>query len=322
MNKLSNYFLLLFMSATVLFVSSCGDDTDDVLPFGGATITGLQETSGDGTDITSLERAPGESVSVEVSYDLDDATDISLIAVINDSTVSGPLNLSETTPNPIQTNFDVPSDITEDITVTYQLQDADGAVVDSEDLEITLSTFAEATVYKVVILAAPVGQGPGERTSETFFSATTGMTYSVDNVVDPNGIVSDSIHFGYYYGAGQQQNEATIASPAEYPESVYNLGPNGANWGTLNETLFRPLALVTSAGFDDIVSSDAVGDQFESAGNTNESGQITQLSPGDIYAFRYAEGDDNKFGVFRVDEIIAGIESTGSITLTVKVPAD
>ena len=323
MNKLSNYFLLLFISAGFLFLASCGEDTVDPLPDTGATITGLR-LSPEGTDTTGTDVAPGASAEVYVAYELNGATGITLNAFAGDSALfTSPIPLSSTTISPTQTSFRVPADATEDFTVEYRLQDADGTVVAREEFNITLDIRTEARVYNPVLLQAPLGQTPGERNSKTFFSATSGKIYTVDEVVNgTNGASSDSIHFGYYYGSGTQRNLASLASPAEYPESIQDLGPSGANWTTLNETSFRRIEGLTPEAFNDLVLSDEVGDQFEKAGNADESGVITQLAVDDVYAFSYTEGDNTKFGILRVDAISAGDGANGSITLTVKVPAE
>ena len=316
MKKVTNYLLLFFMSATVLFVTSCGEDVDNPV-LTDATISGLQY---DGRDTTGADLAPGAPLRVDVAYDLGDATGISLHALVADTAVITPIPLSATSISPVQTNFTIPADATEDFVVSYELQESDGTVVDSEDFAITLDISSEAIVYQRVLLAAPLGQVPGERNSKTFFSATNGQIYTVDEVVNgTNGATSDSIHFGYYYGV---DNLASIASPAEYPSNVQNLGPNGANWGTLNETLFRQVSGLTPESFDDITLSDAVEQQFESASSADESGEINQIAVGSVYAFSFSEGDETRFGIFRVDEINPGAGSDDSITLTVKVARD
>ena len=311
MNKLSNYFLMLLMSATVIFVSSCGDDGEDIIPFGGASITGFQV---DGVDSSEVTGEPGEAFEVSVGYDLDGEEDVSIVAFIGDSVVFGPAPLTEASINPIQTGFTIPEDATEDFAVTYELQDADGAQISNSDFDVNLVVDATAETYEAVLLEAPVGQSPGERISETFFSAITGEAYSVEEVVAGTEVTSEDIHFGYYFGA---TNRASIASPNDYPSDVYNLGEGGANWGTLNETAFRS---ISNDIFEQSQTNAQVAAQFDIAGAGADEGQeINGLEEGDTYAFRYVEDDETKFGVFRVEEIVEGIESTGQITLTVKV---
>ena len=308
MKKVTNYLLMFFMSAIVLFVTSCGDD-GEILPIGGASISEIQV---DGADTSSITRAPGEAVTVGIAYDLDDATDITLTAMLdyNDSTVSGPTPLSSTSPNPVQVTFTVPSSATETFTVTYELRDADGNSVDSQDLEVVIEEDVDATTYEAVLLAAPVGQNPGERTSATFFSAIDGETYSVEDVVAGTDVTSENIHFGYYYGAS---NAASIASPAEYPTNVYDLTADGAGWDVLNETEFRE---ITSSDFDTAITSDEVASLFEAPSTSVQ--EINGLAVGDTYAFSYVQGEDTYYGAFRVDELQAGFDSNDYITITVK----
>ena len=315
MKKITNYLLLFFMSASVLFVTSCGDDAEDILGIGGATISELQV---DGEDSSQVTREPGEAVTVGVAYDLDNAEGISLVAYLdyNDSVVVSAIPLSSTSQNPIQVTFTVPTDVEETFVVTYELRDSDGSSVDSQDLTVNIEEDVEAVEYTTVLLAAPIGQTPGERTSSTFFSATDGETYSVEDVVnETGGVTSADIHFGYYW---LNSTGAVISSPAEYNEDVYNLGPNGAGWGTLNTTMFRP---ITSSDYDTAVSSDEVADLFETPASSEESGAVDQLDTGDAYAFSYDVDGETHYGIFRVVSVEPGFESNDSITISVKVEA-
>jgi len=203
----------------------------------------------------------------------------------------------------------------------------DGANVTTADLmagngvvhviDEVLLPLENVSTYEAVLLAAPIGQTPGERTSDTFFSAGTGMTYSVEDVVNgTDGISSDDIDFGYYYGA---TNEASLAAPATYPSNIYDLGSTGANWSTLNETIFRPVAEgFTPESFDAVNVNQAflLAQEFEVAGADNETQEITELAVDDIYAFQTADG---RFGILVVQIIEPGIESDKFIRISVKV---
>ena len=97
---------------------------------------------------------------------------------------------------------------------------------------------------------------------------------------------------------------ASIASPAEYPTDVYTISVLLVLIGELlNETKFRP---IESDSFDEATRSAEVGGQFDIAGPANESGEINGLEVGDTYAFSYTEGEDTRFGIFRVTELEAG----------------
>ena len=313
MKRVTNYLFMFFMSATVLFVTSCGDDAEDILtPDTGATITGLEQL--DGTPVTTIESAPGESVIINVAYTIDsDVTGAALLAVIGDSTYVN-LPVSSTSTSPTQTTLRLPTDLTEDVTIDYQIQGSDGAVLANQELEVTIDAPVLAEVYETVLLAAPLES----RTSETFFSATNGETYTLQEVIDgTDDVSSDSIHFGYYY---LEATGATIASPAEYDDRIYDLGPTGANWGTLNNTRFRSVPSLSPEAFDDITTGNEVESQFENPANSaSDVGAVEQLTVGQVYAFSFSDGSDTQFGIFRVDAIEAGQGEGDSITLTVKV---
>ena len=312
MKKVTNYLLMFFMSASVLFLASCGEDGEDILtPDTGATITGLQQL--DGTPVTSIESAPGESVIINVAYTIDsDVTGATLLAVIGDSAYVT-LPVSSTSTSPTQTTLRLPTDLTEDVTIDYQIRGSDGAVLASQELEVTIDAPVLAEVYETVLLAAPLG----DRTSETFFSATTGGTYTLQEVIDgTDDIVSDSIHFGYYY---LEATGATIASPAEYDSRIYDLGPSGANWGILNDTKFRSVPSLSAEAFDDVTLSSEVEQQFEIPANAStQTGAVEQLTVGQVYAFSFSDGTNTQYGIFRVNALEAGQGEGDSITLTVK----
>ncbi|MEM9673804.1 MAG: fasciclin domain-containing protein [Bacteroidota bacterium] len=177
--------------------------------------------------------------------------------------------------------------------------------------------------YEAVLLAAPIGQGPGERTSETFFSASSGETYSVDDVVaGTDGVSSADIDFGYYYGA---TNNASLAAPSDYPQQVYDLTSTGANWSALNETMFSPANNLTLDDFNAIGPADAVRLVLEyelASAASAPVAEITALSAGDLVTFKTV---DDLYGIIRVLEIVDGdndgefFGSADSIELEIKV---
>jgi uncharacterized surface protein with fasciclin (FAS1) repeats len=158
--------------------------------------------------------------------------------------------------------------------------------------------------YEAVLLAAPVGQGAGQRTSETFFSAATGETYSVEDVVaGTDGVASADIDFGYYYGA---TNNASLAAPSDYPQQVYNLTATGANWSALNETMFSPTNNLTLDDFNAIGPADAVRlvQEYEVASAASAPvTEITTLSAGDLITFKTV---NDLYGIIRVIEVVDG----------------
>lgn len=296
MKKFSNYFLSFFAIASLLFFASCGEDVEDI--FENITIS-LSPSD-------SVSAAPGDTVDVAVTFSgVADGTEAQVT-----SNPSGTFLPDNRVASGETVQFIVPGDAAagDVYTLTFTVQGESA----QESAQLLVNVVVNVVEYQAVLLQAPIGQAPGERTSETFFSTTNGETYSVEEVVAGTGVTSADIDFGYYYG---QTNQATLASPAAYPSTVYDLGPNGANWSTLNETLFRTTTLA-SEDFDAITvaEGDRLAQEFEVG--AEEAQQITNLTVGSIYAFKTA---DNRYGLLRIDDINAGIESDKYITITVKV---
>ena len=173
-----------------------------------------------------------------------------------------------------------------------------------------------AAAYDAVLLAAPLKDPDnvvGTRTSETFFSADNGLTYSVEDVVRGASVTSADIDFGYYYGT---TNRASLASPAEYPKEIYDLTSTGANWNDVNATAFRPTNNLTLEGFDAITKADASILVREYDISSGDVGQINDLTAGDLFTFRTV---DNRYGILRVLEIVGTDGSDGRIKIEVKV---
>ena len=188
-----------------------------------------------------------------------------------------------------------------DATVTTADVTTGNGVVHIIDEVLLPRTVAE---YEAVLLAAPVGQGAGERTSETFFSAATGETYSVEDVVaGTDGVASADIDFGYYYGA---TNNASLSAPSDYPQQVYDLTATGANWSALNETMFSPTNNLTLDDFNAIGPADAVRlvQEYEVASAASAPvTEIITLSAGDLVTFKTV---NDSYGIIRVIEIVDG----------------
>lgn len=301
MKNFSNYFLSLFAFAALLFFASCGEDLE--LPDLGDPTISINPSD-------SVSVAPGDTVDIEVTFSgVEEGTEAQVV-----SDAAGGTFLPDNTVASGETvQFVVPQDAqaggTYTLTFTVQGQNAQASE------QLLVNVVVNVTQYEAVLLQAPVKNPdnvPGSRTSETFFSADDGNVYSVEDVVQGTNISSAGIDFGYYYG---QTNEASLASPAAYPSTIYDLGPTGANWSTLNETLFRTTTL-TSADFDafTVAQGDEIAGEFEVG--SGETQEITNLAEGSVYAFKTA---DERFGLLRIEEIVPGIESDKYIVINVKV---
>ncbi len=173
-------------------------------------------------------------------------------------------------------------------------------------IDKVLTPTANIDTFNTVLLMAPIGVASGERTSETFFSTILGSRFSVDEVVAGSGVTSEDIDFGYYYGV---TSKASLASPAQYPNDIYDLGPNGANWSTLNSTKFRTTTFSAEA-FDAIKENQdyKLSTEFEVGTDPENTERVTELTEGNIIAFKTF---DDRFGLIKVIEVVDG-DSDGS----------
>jgi len=152
----------------------------------------------------------------------------------------------------------------------------------------------DVTSYATFLLASPTGEGG----SETFFSTSSGEKYSYNGVLATAEPVSETIDFGYYYGANDM---ATIASPDDYPENIY---AGLAAWNTRNDTDFRATTMLPE-DFDVISFSQGsdVEAEFEAGTELDNPGRAKGLQADDVIAFKTADG---RFGLFKVVEIVDG----------------
>ncbi len=79
MKKVTNYLLMFFMSATILFVTSCGDGDDPIIGGDDASLT----FQVDGVDSTQISREPGETATFTAVIDYGDASPDRLIVLNN-----------------------------------------------------------------------------------------------------------------------------------------------------------------------------------------------------------------------------------------------
>lgn len=317
MNKFSNYFLMFFAVLAFGFLSSCGNDDETTPVVEGApsiSILGdpdltFQDEAGESVSFTVQAEAPLGFNTFRVTKSIDGDNDINYSQQINKN------DPEYTGNNMLSYEFDYTlqgSEIDKVVVFNFQVVDDEG---NTEDLEVTIDTEAPAeesvSSYETFLLVPPAA----DKTTKTFFSTADGMRYTV-NEVNTTAATSPKIDFGYYYGA---TDEASLASPAEFPSTVYDLSTE--NWNRYNATVFRTTTLSVSE-FDNItVYDDSKLSAAYELGSTAAEGIITQLAVDKVYAFRT---DDlkvggSKFGLIRVVSIKAGAGVADGINLEVKV---
>lgn len=199
------------------------------------------------------------------------------------------------------------------LSFTVAMEDEDGRTGEGT-LDIAVGE-APLVNFSAILLAAPLQDADGttaSKTSETFFSTNTGQTYSMAQVNGSSEPLSANIDFGYFYGTGEFDTEATIASPAHYP---FEYGQNA--WGARNNTLIRATT-VTESQFNEANAS-FITEAFENGTPGNTDGRIVNLAEGDVLAFETDGSKDGgaKKGLLLVESIVGTDGENGRIEFSI-----
>lgn len=296
MKKFMNYFLSFFTIAAVLFLASCGDDGEVPLP---GTIT--LSTADGSIDNDTLSITSGDTTYVTATLGVGNTGDI--VVTTDDNSVA-----MIPTPNTISSGDSiaviVPDGVQEGsmATVTFTSGDIHEQIIVTVEEPVV-----DVTAYSAVLLYAPTG----DSTSQTFFSTSTGETYSYADVVGTTDTVSQYIDFGYFYG---QTVGASLQSADDYtPSSTYDL----TQWTIRNATEFRTTNL-TSDDFDAITESQGndIEAFYETGTALDNPKRVEQLAAGDVVAFTTS---DSRFGLIKVVEVTGTFNQGDNIEIEVKV---
>ena len=307
MKRVTNYLFMFFMSATVLFVTSCGDDGEDIIPFGdGATIE-FQTNATDSVEFSDTTAAPGSTLVFYLAIDFgeDEVTGVNVTDDLGTTILT--TTLSGVPSAPTQVTYEIPADAPEDVTVTANLVDADGASLADASFTVTVEAAVPAQIYTAFLLAAPTDNS----NSDSFYSTATGTLYSFNDIIATSANLSETVDFGYAYG---QSEGATINAPSAYPNYV---GYDMSQWNTLNETVFRTPSSIDVADFEAITPDQ--GNRIISAfevGASPDTDRVLNLTPDTLIAFRTS---DERYGLIRVREVVGTIGSNDGIRIEVKV---
>ncbi len=313
-NRINKLWSLMALVGLGL-VASCGSEDDETPAPAAPTLTvNASGGTGSGTDITA---EPGD----EITFSWDASTP----GGFNVLRVTGLTPVYEQTRNDLgldagatsaSASFSVP--VTADlvgsvVTLDFLLVD-DGNLQDAETWTITVES-PSARAYTAVLLSAPLG----DLSATSFFSSSTGMTYSPTDVTGTADPISATIDFGYYYGV---DDNASLASPEAY--SVVGDGAFSAQvagWTVTNSISFRSTN-ITSEEFVVISSWADIDGAFDSG--TDENQVISDLSVDQVIAFETDPGKDggSKRGVIWVKAITPGDGVSGEIEIEVVVQED
>ena len=307
MNKLLYSFWSLFLVAALVITTSCGTD-DEVEPGRPAfTITGIDDVTATTVDVgepvtfTVNVNAPGGFNVLRVFKTVGDGGDRVMIDEVSRTP-------GQNTQNQTYNFSFTPTAAEAGETVIFDFEAVDDAGRDNVYTYTVTVNEQPLVAYNSVLLFAPLA----DFNSETWFSTTTGETYSSNEVVNTTAPVSSQIDFGYFYGV---TNEATLASPESFPV------PAGqANWSVRNSTKLKKTALPASAFFE-ASSAASIQQAYDNATfGTNEE-QATNLQVGDVVVFLtdLDKPGGSRLGLAHVADITTGAGSTGKITLNVKV---
>jgi hypothetical protein len=316
MKKASNYLLVVLAVFGVIFFSSCTKDeevipdgpsievTSDQFPNGGTQFAG---TAGDNISFTVDVDAPGGFNNIKVEY-LVDGND-SGIADWTDQRTPGTTALTYTgTPTGIAL---LESNVGQEISIVITAVDDNSKTATLTLTATVASTPLESVV--VTLLAAP-DDNQGKRESKTFYSVPLARNVTADEVVSNEAGTASSadVDFGYFYGSS---NEASIVAPSEY--TAYDLGANGQQWSTLNETAFKTTSL-TAAQFLEVTTYAEVEEAF--ADGTDAGTGVNKLAVDQVIAFETVERDSKtRKGLIRITAIVAGNGSDGKVDIEVLV---
>jgi hypothetical protein len=252
-----------------MFLSSCGEDEET--PPEPATIL-LNP------DIDIFEGEPGDVVETQISVN----APAGLISVTINKTVGtgSPSEYDKQTPDAGENQliFDfsytlVTEEIGEVVKFDIIVEDAGSATSATTSFTVETSS-PPARSYTAVLLYAPLG----DKTAASFFSTTTGLTYSPEDVTTTSTAISPEIDFGYYYGVN---DEASLASPLGYSSTVF--ADQVAGWNTLNDITFLSTTLGSSE-FNELGTFADIDAVFDAG--TDEGNVITGLSVGQVLAFQ------------------------------------
>ena len=291
MKKLLKNVLFLGAIGSVGILASCGGD-DEVVPPAQPSIevavSGLEDTT------APYEAAPGETVTFTVTMDVPGTFNVLRVTGMDGETEvlteEFPRGDAAVTANADNTEASVTLDVDFTAENVGQEIEFEFVVVDDSDQDATSTVTVTvvspaARAYTAVLLYAPLA----DESSEAFFSTSTGLTYSPDEVNATEDPISSTLDFGYYYGNTDGASLASIAAYAELNVAVF--ADQVSSFGTKNATTFKETTLDAGA-FAEVTTWAAIDAAYEEVEGEGAA-LITGLEEGQVLAF---ETDADKEG--------------------------
>lgn len=303
MKKLTNYFLLLFLAAPLVF-TSCSEDEEPGVDGPSINITSDQDIADD--EFTGYV---GDTLFLDIEVNAEGGFN-NLSVLINGSNDTTYSRQAGQTVNSFETTYAYRLADDGEYTLTFRAVDDDN----NQATQIITVTAEErpVNVYTAVLLYAPTAD---PRTNKNFFSANEGKTYSAADVETKEESISPLLDFGYYYGA--TTDKASIASPAGFNNGVFNI--ESAGWDQYNDTKIKRTTISVSEYLENGNDVDFITQAFDEAEFGDNEGRVTNLEPGDILAFELDEIKGERKGLIRVIDIEEGFDADDFIEIEVIV---
>lgn len=196
------------------------------------------------------------------------------------------------------------------ITLTVEGVDDEARTVQETVTIVTGEKKTPVVKYTARLLYSPLES----KESKTFLSTDDGETYSRNDVETTADPVSPKIDFGYYYGS---MDKASIASPAGYPSSIYDL----SSWGTKNNTLLK-LTEMPASHLDEIENNDDITTHWAMTDMADADGDVIDLAVDDMVAFQLDESKGSKKGFFVVKSIVGEFGTDDYIEIDVVIEGE
>ncbi len=323
MKNLFKHSLLYLSIAALIFTYSCGTDEEE--PTAAVPSIGVTFKVEGATATTAY---PDDSISFIITASAEGQINRIVGKVSNGASSSTLFDETRTSlelTDPTEAEFggfirpdaeDIGTTWTFSFVVVDDLDQTDTATFEVDIIEVPSP---EARSYSAILLAAPLGATTAEKTSETFFSTNTGMTYSMKEILESANPLSADIDFGYFYGSGVGETGATLSDPDSYPFAY-----GQAAWGARNSTTFRRTD-VTQAEFLEITTFDDIDEAFAAAtAADSDPGIESGLEVNEVLAFSTDADKDggSKKGLILVTSITEGDGATGKIEIDIIVQED
>ncbi|MDA0195212.1 MAG: hypothetical protein O2887_11995 [Bacteroidetes bacterium] len=274
MKKLSNLILSFLALGLIVFAMSCGSDEPDPT----AAFPTISITSSEFDDVTLTATGfPGDEVTATINISAEGGFNVMRISKTGGEafTTIEELKASGTTPVTHSYSFSyVLLELEVGETVNFLIEAVDDLdQTKSETLTVITEAVPEtpARIYSAILLAAPLE----DKSSETYFSTSSGEIYSANSVISSTEAISTTIDFGYYYGLS---SGAHLASPEAFL-GVAGLDAQIDSWTVVNGITFKETD-VTEAEFLEMDSWEDIDEIFEAATEITAPGNIAGLAIG------------------------------------------